>query len=742
MFHADKIAAAVAAIEAAQAIKLVEHSVAESVAAYDFFSSLAQTDGKRVWYARPGQDPEAFQFTPEEQQWIRNEMFMCSVSFPYFFYRYFFIKTKEGHIARPDVLYAQQIYLAVLADLDLRELPMLLLILKARQLGLSTITEAVILWIALFRRGCHTVIASAEEEKSVEMSNMVWTGIEYLPLWMRPRITREDRRLGPEFGDNESDILLQHGAMSKGISRGSTPIAAHLSEVAYYPDPIETIESSLIRAMHENPRTFLALETTARRKGDWFHRTWLANREGEATGYNRFTCLFLPWYVGRDKYPTEGWLRNHPIPPTWNPRTETVKQQRDAELYVATTSLLTRYLGSGWTMPREQQWFWEFNYVEAAREDETLKSFNAEMASDERSAFQSKRWSVYTVETLDKVEKGVEAAHYVDYALVGDGIGPEYSLRDYWSPSKQRIDIHYLSIREQNRAWKLIPLRVTPTEDQFQYYVRIWELPKPGYRYTIGADLASGVGKDRTCIEILRIGRDPTEPDIQVGQIYSPWISAIQAPPYCLALGAYYGQHMSPVPEALLAPETQVSVGDLVSSQLATDGYSNFHYMERYDMRKTPGHKSRRRGWASNAWSIPLRDQTLKHAVDNGWLIVNSEHTLHELQENEAEEMDSGKVKFDHASGEHDDSLVALGIAEFVSHDEETIADRMKGNLKPRKPNEPRVAPQTPQDSTEAMLARHFQREEGDDVGVWEQGRLVRQAREDGENEWEGQYVY
>ena len=118
----------------------------------------------------------------------------------------------------------------------------------------------------MFRRGSHCVIASAEEDKSIAMSNMVSTGLENLPLWMKPEITKESAKSGWEFGSNESDILIEHGAQTKGISRGSTPIAAHLSEIAYYSNPYETIESSLLRAMHENKRTFLVSNRPPRKR--------------------------------------------------------------------------------------------------------------------------------------------------------------------------------------------------------------------------------------------------------------------------------------------------------------------------------------------------------------------------------------------------------------------------------------------------------------------------------------------
>lgn len=705
MLHPIVIARKIQAIEQAKGIRLKQFSIEQSIRMYEHFRSLERTEGKKQVYCREGETSSQFKFTPEEKRFIQNEMYMCACSFRYWFYRYFFIKTKAGDIQRPDVLVAQLIYMDILSELDLLGLPILLLILKARQLGLSTITEAIILWISIFLGGSHCVVASAEEEKSEDMANMVWLGLEMMPLWMQPILTRDDRKLGPEFGLIHSDILLQHGSMTKGISRGSTPIAAHLSEVAYYPNPIETIESSLIRAMHENPRTFLVLESTARRKDDWLHRTWLKNRKGEDTGYNRFTCLFLPWYVGRDKYPTADFLRNHPIPEHWKivsdarnedwrliqgsvvdgPMKETLKQAADAKLYVSTTPLLKKHMPDNWEMPPEQMWYWEFQYVEALEGgDETYKSFLAELAADERSCFQSKKQSVFTQQVLDDLEANRQAK-YQDYAIVGSGIDERYSLKDYWSQSKTRIDVSYQTIQGEYLSWKLIPLKETPVDFGLKFYVRIFELPKPGYLYNIGIDTSSGQGQNNTVYLVNRYKKDSDEPDYEAANLCSPWIPSPESPGFALVLGALYGQYMAPVREAMVAPEVQISVGDFISHQLAKVGYTNFYYMKRFDVRTAPGHKPTRRGWASVSWSKQMMQEAFEHAIKSGWFQVNSSDLLEELNWLESDETEAGKVIYDHAYDKTNDCYIAGGIAYFTAHGDETIMERIKANLKPRK---------------------------------------------------------
>lgn len=723
MIHPQIIAENIALAERSLGHELKEYSVADARAIYDHFKSIERTDGKRTWYARSEEQlPESFAFVEWEARHIKNELAMCACSFPYFYYRYCTIRHLDGRIAPPDVLHAQQIFFDILAERDLKHLPILLLNLKARQLGQSTATEAIIVWIALFKRGSHCVIASAEEQKSIEMSEMLWRILENLPLWMQPHLTREDRRIGPEFGDNGSDILIQHGSQTKGISRGSTPVAAHLSEVAYYPDPIETIESSLIRAMHENPNTFLMLESTARRKGDWFHQTWLSNRKGEDTGYNRFTCLFLPWYLGKEKYPTVDWIRNHPIPQNWKPMEETKKQAQDAKLYVSQAPLLRKYMGENWEMPPEQQFFYEFNYVEArdSNDSRKFKSFRAEMASDEYTAFQTLKTEVFEVEVLDRLSEQVESAQYTDYAIIGDGIEPKFNLRAYQSRTAKQIDLNWASMTTgQTMNWRLIPLKETPRDDNLDFYLRIWEKPKAGFKYTIGVDVGSGIGQNKTVFDILRQGADD-EPAVQVAQLASAFIGSYDAASFALVLGIYYGQFMSPTKEALMAPEVQIATGDFISDHLSRLGYTNFYYMERFDQRRHPGQKSMRRGWATVGWSRQMMMELYEYAIKSGWVIINSTKTLEELETLEADETESGKIKYDHAKNEEDDCYMAGGIAYIAAFGKVACVERMKSKLRPRKRAEVKVEDRE-LDTTEAMLARHFQREEQSDLdGEWD----------------------
>ena len=78
--------------------------------------------------------------------------------------------------------------------------------------------------------------------------------------------------------------------------------------------------------------------------------------------------MFLPWYVGTDIYPTETWIRSHPIPEGHVFEDLTVAHAGRARDYVRSgqNPLIQKFLGANWEMPPAQMYFWEVTRDEYA----------------------------------------------------------------------------------------------------------------------------------------------------------------------------------------------------------------------------------------------------------------------------------------------------------------------------------------------------------------------------------------
>src|ERR1035437_6964655 len=74
------------------------------------------------------------------KRWIENERFLCFASAGYFVTRYGYIRAANTQIIHFEFRLAQRIFLAFLAECDDLQIAIQLFILKARQLGVSTVT--------------------------------------------------------------------------------------------------------------------------------------------------------------------------------------------------------------------------------------------------------------------------------------------------------------------------------------------------------------------------------------------------------------------------------------------------------------------------------------------------------------------------------------------------------------------------------------------------------------------------
>ena len=101
----------------------------------------------------------------------------------YFLTRYYWIKTPQA-IQRFTFLPGQRVYFDVIAELESRYAPIELIIDKARQHGISTATEGIVLHRAATHYGVNAVVASAQRQSTGKMAQMTFLGYDRLPWWI------------------------------------------------------------------------------------------------------------------------------------------------------------------------------------------------------------------------------------------------------------------------------------------------------------------------------------------------------------------------------------------------------------------------------------------------------------------------------------------------------------------------------------------------------------------------------
>ena len=76
----------------------------------------------------------------EIRRWVENEQVICGLDSLYFESRYAFVCDEKGQIYKFQPRLSQQIYNSIIADFDEKQVSIELLILKGRQLGITTQT--------------------------------------------------------------------------------------------------------------------------------------------------------------------------------------------------------------------------------------------------------------------------------------------------------------------------------------------------------------------------------------------------------------------------------------------------------------------------------------------------------------------------------------------------------------------------------------------------------------------------
>jgi hypothetical protein len=183
--------------------------------------------------------------------------------------------------------------------------PIRVLILKARQLGFSTATEAKITQrvtqmpnhsarvvahlkdpakaiFGMFERMYGHLPADLKPEKAGFLQN------EYLAFG-QPSIAA---RLSGDFGLDSS--IRVDTATELGGGRAETFSELHLSEIAFWPN-IEEKLSALLEAIPYEPETFVVLESTANGANHW--QTLC---EQARDGLSEYEFLFVGWWEGAD----------------------------------------------------------------------------------------------------------------------------------------------------------------------------------------------------------------------------------------------------------------------------------------------------------------------------------------------------------------------------------------------------------------------------------------------------------
>lgn len=171
--------------------------------------------------------------------------------------------------------------------------PVRLILLKDRQIGVSTIVEALIYWWTATHKNIQSKIVAHDTVTAQKLYKMFLRYYDNSNPLFKPKTrfyTRTDLAFDTEEGTGLKSQIDTSSAENTSSGRGDTIHWLHGSEVAVWRNGEELV-SGLMQAVPLLPNTAIFLESTANGVGDFFHRTWQASKRGESA----FTPLFFPW---------------------------------------------------------------------------------------------------------------------------------------------------------------------------------------------------------------------------------------------------------------------------------------------------------------------------------------------------------------------------------------------------------------------------------------------------------------
>lgn len=184
---------------------------------------------------------------------------------------------------------AQRYFLNLVhADLEAGK-PMRYIVLKARQMGLSTLIEGLIFTFAFAWYNSSGVVISHDKDsakKLLAMTQRYWQTYPWHSLYSTVYHSRNEL----SWRETESSIEVTT-AKSANATRSSTFNLIHASEVAFWQNASD-IMLGMEQTLPEIPHSFEALESTANGIGNYFYNQW---KLAEAKDID-MTPVFFPWF--------------------------------------------------------------------------------------------------------------------------------------------------------------------------------------------------------------------------------------------------------------------------------------------------------------------------------------------------------------------------------------------------------------------------------------------------------------
>lgn len=180
--------------------------------------------------------------------------------------------------------------------------PVRIIILKARQMGFSTLTAAIIFWMAATAHAVRCMVVAHKDEATDNLFQMYKRFYENLPEPVKPSLQASNAK---ELVFDKPARMQGHKGLGsrircataggQGVGRSYTLKALHLSEVAFWPGKKAQTLTGLLQAVPDLPGTLVIMESTANGFEEFKNR-WDDAVDARKEGREGYIPVFFAWH--------------------------------------------------------------------------------------------------------------------------------------------------------------------------------------------------------------------------------------------------------------------------------------------------------------------------------------------------------------------------------------------------------------------------------------------------------------
>lgn len=206
---------------------------------------------------------------------------------------YLKIKDKNSRIINFKLNEPQQRLYDVIKQEKMKHKPVRVIILKARQMGFSTLTEAILFKETVTHHNINAGIIAHVEEATTNLFTMSKLYYSELPDAIKPQLLNSNAKeliFNNKEGTGLNSKIRCMTAGSTGVGRSGTYNILHLSEYAFWQGDKKAILNGLVQTVPNNDSSMIIIESTAN-GFEHFKEIW----DGAVKGENDYIPVFIGW---------------------------------------------------------------------------------------------------------------------------------------------------------------------------------------------------------------------------------------------------------------------------------------------------------------------------------------------------------------------------------------------------------------------------------------------------------------